>query len=212
MARWWHNLRSSHSWSYMILQSCGFVWLRDKLTRPMATVISPLSQCLWLLNLLEWLHTVRSFHPYIRMTPQLGGLVASHDKLNTLCLYFQKTYVHQPRQGADLHKTSVHWIWQGADLGGGGSARKHLSYRRLLATLQAKNWGILHSPEISLQPSTLLKKRLRHRCLCILENFKVHLYFRTSYLILVSIILFPDIHLLFYKQLGSDHRPQRFFF
>ena len=57
-----------------------------------------------------------------------------------------------------------------------------------------------------------IEKRLRHRCLCILENFKAHLYFRTSYLILVSIILFPDIHLLFFKQLGSDHRPQRFFF
>ena len=39
--------------------------------------ISPLSQCLWSLNLLGFWYTVRSSHPLIRLVPQWGGIARS---------------------------------------------------------------------------------------------------------------------------------------
>ena len=83
------------------LHDSSLSWLYE-VTWQIKSIISPLSQCLWLQNLSGWWNIARSSQPSICMTPQWAGLVRSCNKLSELYLHLEKTQAHQTNPGADL--------------------------------------------------------------------------------------------------------------
>ena len=82
----------------MIIKSRGRARSRDKVKLSLKLTL----QCLWLTNLLGWIHTTRSFHPQTHTILLSRDIARSHGILDLLCLYYSKAHGYHTLKGDDL--------------------------------------------------------------------------------------------------------------